>query len=423
MSESYAYGAQILTRWRQWLGLWVVGASCAMTASCGNDESTGQVPNQGGSGGSAVDGSADTAASGQAGVGGVGGTGGDAAAGSAGAGGGQVPTCAPACDDALCQQCVQQVCQSRCQGTQVCSNGSCEGPLPLPSGFRFYPSDHIWNTPVDSLPVHVKSDAYVTTSFGPTSHVALSRSLPINVVDNSTPTQRLKEITYPKASDNIAYPLTDDTIAETSGGAQGDQHIFIVNPGANLLYELGSWTQKNTDGTWSALTAQRYDLTDYALRPEGFVSSNAAGVAMAPGIIRYDEVQAGEIKHAMAMSLYISGAAYVWPARIGGSVQDDAYPSFGQRMRLKSSFDPNQCSEDGKVIVQALKKYGTMFCMNSGDKDDWLIYAQPDDRFGSGYGVGTIWYCMDSISGSDFEAVDATVLMIHRDSGQARQPP
>ena len=284
--------------------------------------------------------------------------------------------------------------------------------------FQFYPDNHIWNVPVDNLPVHPMSATYVSSSF-PSSYLYLSTSFPINVVDQSTPKQYLTSIRYPTASDNIPYPIPAGALYETSGGDISDRHMLIVNPDTNTLYEFFHVHQAS-DGTWSAYAAQRYNLSDYALRPDGFVSANAAGVAMAPGLIRYDEVLAGEINHAILLSLYTSGHAHVWPAREDGVVNSASYPPLGQRFRLKASFDTSGYSPQARTILEAMKKYGVMLSMNSGLDNSWLIYGDDDPRWPADY---KLYYELKTVHGSDFEAVDATSLMINENSGQARIIP
>ena len=41
------------------------------------------------------------------------------------------------------------------------------------------------------------------------------------------------------------------------------------------------------------------DLRSNALRPDGWTSADAAGLPILAGLVRYDEVDAGEIRHAI----------------------------------------------------------------------------------------------------------------------------
>jgi hypothetical protein len=122
----------------------------------------------------------------------------------------------------------------------------------------------------------------------------------------------------------------------------------------------------------------------------------------------------------MKVYMYTSGADYVWPARSSGTENDPSYPPMGQRFRLKASFNTAGYSPHAKTILEAWKKYGFMLGDNSKDPRAWIIPADTDPRWGDGDSLG---HEMDTVHGSDFEAVDVSSLMINKDSGQARIPP
>jgi len=283
------------------------------------------------------------------------------------------------------------------------------------SDIQIYPEDHIWNVPVDSLPVHPMSDTYISSS-RPSYFMFISTIFPINVVNGTQAKQYLTSTTHPEFSDAIGYPIPDHPKIEDSGG---DHHLLIYDQDSNTEYELYQPVQAG-NGTWSAFAAMKFDLSDYALRTDGHPSTDAAGLAVLPGIIRYEELEEGEINHAMRVAMYTSGAKHVWPARADGEENDTSYPPMGQRFRLKASFDTSGYSPKAKVILEAWKKYGFMLADNSKDPRAWLISADTDPRWGNEYALNTE---MKTVQGSDFEAVDVSSLMIHKDSGQTRVFP
>jgi len=57
------------------------------------------------------------------------------------------------------------------------------------------------------------------------------------------------------------------------------------------LYEMFG-ASPNSDGSWNAASGATFDLRSNALRPDGFTSADAAGLAIVPGLVRYDEIQA-----------------------------------------------------------------------------------------------------------------------------------
>jgi PKD repeat protein len=280
------------------------------------------------------------------------------------------------------------------------------------SGVQIYPKDYIWNVPVDTLPVDPMSDTYISSS-RPSYFMFISTEFPINVVDNTQAKQYLTSIEHPEFSDDVPYPIPNNPEIEDSGG---DHHLLIYDKDANIEYELYQ-PVKDGNGKWSAFAAAKFDLSDYALRADGWPSTDAAGFAVLPAVIRYEEVDAGEINHAMIVYMYTSGNSHTWPARANGNENDPSYPPMGQRFRLKASFDTSGYSPHAKTILEAWKKYGFMLGDNSKDPRAWLIPADNDPRWGDGQ---ALYNEMMKVHGSDFEAVDVNSLMINKNSGQAR---
>jgi hypothetical protein len=106
--------------------------------------------------------------------------------------------------------------------------------------------------------------------------------------------------------------------------------------------------------------------------------------------------------------------AFVWPARhYASSLTGAQYPPMGQRFRLKAGFDITSYPADVQVILVALKKYGMILADNGSA---WYISGAPDPRWNNN-DLGLF----RNLTGSDFEAVDVSSLMIDPNSGQAAQ--
>ena len=228
-------------------------------------------------------------------------------------------------------------------------------------------------------------------------------------------TQSKKEVVFEYAdeSDPGPYPIPDDPPIE--GGS--DHHILIIDQDAKMLYELYA-AELQPDGSWYAGSGAIFDLNGYALRPNTWTSADAAGLAILPGLVRYEEVVAGEITHAIRFTTPSTQRAYVWPARhYASSITDPAYPPMGQRFRLKASFDTSGYPPQAKIVLNALKKYGMMLADNGGAL---YLSGVPDERWDN-----DDLHTLSQVKGSDFEAVDSSSLMIDPDSGQTRSlaPP
>lgn len=157
-----------------------------------------------------------------------------------------------------------------------------------------------------------------------------------------------------------------------------------------------------------------FDLNSHALRPDGWTSADAAGLPILAGLVRYEEVQAGAINHAIRFTAPRTRRSYIWPARHQAGASDDpALPPMGQRFRLKASFDISSFSPEVQVILTALKTYGMILADNGSS---WYISGAPDERWNN-----DVLAELKTLQGSDFEAVDTSALMIDPDSGQAGQ--
>jgi hypothetical protein len=287
-----------------------------------------------------------------------------------------------------------------------------------------FPANNIWNTRVDNLPVHSRSNAYVSSigistplhaDFG-TTWLNAPIGIPYTVVLG---TQPLITITYDRntwgadESDPGPYPIPPAAPIEGGSASDGDRHVLVVDRGHCRLYELfDAWP--HTDGSWSAGSGALFDLNSNGLRPDGWTSADAAGLPILPGLVRYDEVMAGEIRHAIRFTAVDTQRAYTWPARhYASSITDLNVPPMGQRFRLKASKDISSYGPQIQVIFTAFKRYGIILADNGSN---WYISGAHDMRWDDeilGDGFRTL-------KGSDFEAVDVSGLMVDPNSAAVR---
>jgi hypothetical protein len=283
-----------------------------------------------------------------------------------------------------------------------------------------YPDDHIWNTPVDNLPVHPNSDAFIRSigpdrelfpGFGPT-HTGAYDGIPYTVVDNSQPLVPIHFVLYGHVSDPGPYPIPRDAPIEDEEAWNSDRHVLVVNKDTCMLYELYH-AYPQPDGSWKADSGAVFDLNSYALRPAGWTSADASGQAILPGLIRYEEVEAGEINHALRFAVKPTRNEYVWPARHESSdINDKNVPPMGQRFRLKAEFDVSSFSPQAQVILEALKKYGMILSDNA---NEFKLFGAPDDR----WDVKQIKE-LEQLRPTDFEAVDVLPLKASPNSARIR---
>jgi hypothetical protein len=284
------------------------------------------------------------------------------------------------------------------------------------TGIQFFPEDHIWNVPVDTLPVDPNSAIYIEGINRFAKNLGYNNKMPINIVDSSVSHKSvIFRSTY--STDPGPYPIPDNPLIQ--GGPDisvpGDHHMLIVDRDESILYELyNPIVQQN--GTWSAYSGAVFNLSNYSLRPEGHSSADAAGLPMVPGILRYDELMSGEVHHALRISVWITNNSYVWPARNKASaISNGTFPPMGQRIRLKSTFDTSGYPPQSKAILEVLKKYGAMVADNGAL---FRVYMQPDSRW-----TDSDIKQLNTVLTTNFEAVDVSSMMIDPDSGQANILP
>src|SRR6266404_2912171 len=291
---------------------------------------------------------------------------------------------------------------------------------PTIGGCPVLPVDNVWNTPIDQLPLAGNSATYIATIGAGTSlHADFGAGLwnggPIGIPFVTVPgTQTKYPATFLYADESDAGPYAVPLNAPIEGGSNstGDRHAIAVDVDNCILYEL--YRAFPQSSTWKADSGAIFNLTSNALRPATWTSADAAGLPILPGLVRYDEVAAGEIRHAIRFTAPQTRNTYVWPARHEASSRTGtSYPPMGQRFRMKASFDISSFSPDMQVILRALKKYGMILADNGSS---WYLSGAPDDHWDNDR-----LRDLKRVHGSDFEAIDESSLMIDSNSGQARQ--
>jgi hypothetical protein len=297
------------------------------------------------------------------------------------------------------------------------------GPAGTPGGASLancaaFPANHILNTPIDTLPVHSRSASYISSigpsgtlraDFGAGLYEGSRIGIPITYVEAGQPKVPVS-FDIPSESDPGPYPIPSNAAIE--GGS--DRHVLVVDKGDCKLYEMfSSYPQAN--GAWSAYGGAVFDLKSNRLRPDGWSSTDAAGLPIAPLLVRYDEVARGEINHAIRFTATFTQRAYTWPARHYASYNTNInVPPMGTRLRLKANFDISGFHPDAQVILRAIKKYGLILADNGAN---WFISGEPNENWNM-----TALAQLRQIPGSALEVVDTTALQISSDSGEARRP-
>ncbi|MCA9729728.1 MAG: hypothetical protein KC729_18745, partial [Candidatus Eisenbacteria bacterium] len=196
-------------------------------------------------------------------------------------------------------------------------------------------------------------------------------------------TQSLVPVTfvlYPDESDAGApgqpsgYPIPDEARdlpnyiegGIPGGGSSGDRHLLVIDRDRWLLFETWATRWSAAASRWEAGSGATWDLSTNDRRPDGWTSADAAGLAILPGLIRYDEIASGEpIRHAFRFTTRATNG-YVWPASHQAGDTEGA-PPMGARLRLKAGVDLSGYPPDVQIIFQAMKTYGLILADNGSD--------------------------------------------------------
>jgi hypothetical protein len=268
------------------------------------------------------------------------------------------------------------------------------------AGCPVFPASSPWNQRVDQLPVDPRSAAIVGSiglddpvhpDFGSGRYEGRPIGIPYQVVDRAAKTTRVR-FEYAGESDKGPYPIPKRPRIE--GG--GDRHMLLVQRGSCRLYEL--FAARKSGSKWHAGSGAIFDLRSNKLRPRGWTSADAAGLPILPGLARYEEVKAGEIKHALRFTVSSTRRAFVFPARHFASGETDPdLPAMGQRLRLKASTDISRLPQQARIVATALKRYGMLVADNGSD---WYISGAPDPGWDN-----DDLHALGRLKGSDFEVV------------------
>jgi hypothetical protein len=268
-----------------------------------------------------------------------------------------------------------------------------------------FPRSNPWNQRVDRLPVARNSAAIISSigrgtglhaDFGSGLWEGKPIGIPFDVVSKKTRRSRVS-FEYSDESDHVGYPIPKRVHIE--GGS--DHHALLIDRSACRLYELGGLQRRG--GRWHAWAGAVWNLRSNHVRPAGWTSADAAGLAIFPGLARYDEVRRGVINHALRFTVEQTRRAYLYPARhYASDLTDPNLPPMGLRVRLKASFDVRPFPRQARIMLIALKRFGMLVADNGSD---WYITGAPNRGWSNDQ-----LHTLGRVKGSDFEVVDTSKL-------------
>ena len=284
------------------------------------------------------------------------------------------------------------------------------------TALEIFPPDNPWNLLVEDWPLHPNSKAIVA-SVGADKVFRYNPDMSFILVPPNQPKVAVELSAYKDESDRGPFPVPDDTpiegwpasflrdsarkhltLTDVQRGKpdpEADRHGIVVDPVQRKLYEFYRLTR--TDTGWKADQASVFDLASNTLRPDGWTSSDAAGLPIFPAVVRHDELKRGVVDHALRITVRKTRRAYVYPAtHFASRLTDENLPRMGERFRLRKDFDVSKFSPEVKAILTAMKRYGALVADNG---IEWAVSVAPDPR------IPDLHDELRKVKGSDFEVV------------------
>lgn len=280
-------------------------------------------------------------------------------------------------------------------------------------GRRLFPDDNWWNLDISNAPVDPQSSAYIDfigrtrsshPDFGPPPY-----GIPYVGVGSGQPRVPITFTAYGSESDTgfggeAGYPIPPEAATQPNyieggvpgGGSSGDRHLIVVDRDRWLLFELFATRWNASAQRWEAGSGAVFNLASNARRPEGWTSADAAGLAILPGLVRYDEAVRGPIRHALRVTVRATNG-YVWPASHRAGSSPGALP-MGARLRLKASKDLTPYPAYIRNIFRGMQTHGLIVADNGSDL---YVTGAMDSRWNN----SELNPAFRNLTGDDFEVI------------------
>lgn len=275
------------------------------------------------------------------------------------------------------------------------STGCSTSPAELAS-LQIFPADSPWRTDISKAPLDTRSADIIAflnqnaaplfADFGSGTYNGAPIGIPFVVVCdqqavNVTYRANAYDGNYGSESDPGPMPIPLTAPIEENGA--GDSHVIAVDAKNHKLYELYNASLTAGGTAWGASSGAKFDLDSNALRPLCWTSADAAGLPIFPGLLRYDEVASGVIRHPVRFTLQRSrvSPAFTGLARhaVNGTNTSASSPTpMGMRLRLKANVDLSGYSAANRTILTAMKNYGIIL---ADIGSNFYISGAPDERW------------------------------------------
>lgn len=280
-------------------------------------------------------------------------------------------------------------------------------PASLPATAPSVANESAWNQDISQAPVDPNSAgymAYIAAHGGnnrlvPYFGSARRSGFPYQVVGRHQRRFRIHWVGH-AISRGARAPIPRKALIEAGQTDGGDRHVITIDRSRCKLFELfRAFFHHGRHPHWNSDGGMIFDLRSAAPVAGGQGAADASGLPMFAGLVRYDEVQTGAIRHAFRVSITGTQNAHILPAlTCAGMTNNPNAPPMGLRLRLKAAFDVSGLTGQARVIAEALKHYGLIVADNG---ENWLFSGTSDRRWDD----PNLRQLYEQIPGSAFEVV------------------
>ena len=253
---------------------------------------------------------------------------------------------------------------------------------------RFFSADSFWNQPIPSdAVVDPRTPGWIKLlESEPTRTNFMVNSkqwtIPVYEVDRRTPLVKVgllplspgDRVHWHTNREHFGHGKGFDLVPippEAAPDPQSDSHLAVVDWQRNLVWDMWALS-RNPDGTWKSATGMVYAADGPGVFATAAIGvqdgesvhfhgpSRAAGVPAVAGLIMYDEVMAGEIRHKIAAaSRFCAYQEFVFPAAWTDGFTAGGIPE-GTLIQLDPALDlsPFQLTREERIVCVALQRYG-----------------------------------------------------------------
>lgn len=305
--------------------------------------------------------------------------------------------------------------------------------MSLPAGFRAFSELSPWNTPIlnpaevdpFSKAMIIRLQREAVTLRG----AFVKWTVPVHVIDSRLcPRVSVRSSSGEKNRDidPDGNGIVEDVPIPPGiwPDPESDGHMVLVDPHARTSWEFSRFG-RDTNGQYVASGISVWDLDGMGFRLpfEGrfwwTYGSNGAGTPLIAGLIRPEEIEAGEIRHALMCATPVNrktsrpgGKLEVCPPASktdGQGVGPDTIPE-GARLQLDPSLDLNRLDLPPavRIVARAMQQYGLIV---TDSARDFKVYFQNLGPDGGKWGKWRDFDALNKIPISSFRVLKCDIVV------------